>query len=347
MATKPKPSKARGSSGLDPPPSPIPEGAGGASGQGRTLQPLNGAGAMRIEARIEGAVAGAYRWLDGNRATRFPWAVIQTFSRAQGALLSGSMAYYTFLSLLPLLMVAAFVLGTLSNSNPGVQSGLIGSIERIFPGVEGRELLDQIVRARLAFGLLGMVALAFGGSGFVGALTACLNRMWDVRTGRNPVGQKLLNLGVVVLLGTVLLSSVGVTIWVSFLTRSTFGGSWDALPTIGELLVGLLSMSLVLLLVYRLLPARKLTWRGQLPGAIFSAIGIEALKRAFAFWTQHSTGVGALPRSLLSVVLLLVWLGLFGQLILYGAALNVVLDRRRQGAPLNPRVLIGDPGDER
>jgi uncharacterized BrkB/YihY/UPF0761 family membrane protein len=36
------------------------------------------------------------------------------------------------------------------------------------------------------------------------------------------------------------------------------------------------------------------------------------------------------------VTLLLVWLGFFGQIILYGAALNVVLDRRRHGLPVLP-----------
>jgi uncharacterized BrkB/YihY/UPF0761 family membrane protein len=39
-----------------------------------------------------------------------------------------------------------------------------------------------------------------------------------------------------------------------------------------------------------------------------------------------------------SVTLLLVWLGFFGQLILYGAALNVVLDRRRRGEPIMPEA---------
>jgi uncharacterized BrkB/YihY/UPF0761 family membrane protein len=58
------------------------------------------------EARIKQAVAWLYRVLARNRYTRLPWAVVQTFSRAQGALLAGSMAYYTFLSLLPLLVVA-------------------------------------------------------------------------------------------------------------------------------------------------------------------------------------------------------------------------------------------------
>jgi uncharacterized BrkB/YihY/UPF0761 family membrane protein len=43
------------------------------------------------------------------------------------------------------------------------------------------------------------------------------------------------------------------------------------------------------------------------------------------------------------VTLLLVWLGFFGQLILYGAALNVVLDRRRRGEPILPEP-PGPPG---
>jgi uncharacterized BrkB/YihY/UPF0761 family membrane protein len=33
---------------------------------------------------------------------------------------------------------------------------------------------------------------------------------------------------------------------------------------------------------------------------------------------------------------LLAWMGFLGQAILYGAALNVVLDRRRRRLPLHP-----------
>jgi membrane protein len=96
------------------------------------------------------------------------------------------------------------------------------------------------------------------------------------------------------------------------------------------------SMALVLLLLYRLLPARRHSWPSQLPGAVFGGVGFYVLKRAFDFWAGHSAGIEALPGLLVSVVLLLVWLGFFGQLILYGAALNVVLDRRRHGLPLLP-----------
>ncbi len=289
-----------------------------------------------IASKVERRIAALYASLDRNRLTRVPWAVIQTFSKAQGALLSGSMAYYTFLSVLPLLLVATFLVGLLSSWSPEIRAALVDAVEQVFPGVRGREVLRQLIETRTAFGIFAIIALAYGGGGFVGALTACLNRMWGVRTGRNPLGQKALNIGVVLLLGIVLLGSVAVSIWVAYVTRIAFGTASPLVPRIVELLAGPLSLFIVLLLVYRLLPARELSWRSQVPGAALGAVGIDLLKRGFTLWTQHSAGVGALPRSLVSAVLLLVWLGFFGQLILYGAALNVVRERMRNGLPPNP-----------
>ncbi|MCA1846391.1 MAG: YihY/virulence factor BrkB family protein [Actinobacteria bacterium] len=274
--------------------------------------------------------------------TRFPWAVIQTFSDGQGALLSGSMAYFTFLSLLPLLMIAGFAVGAVSNGDPGVQAALVTAVDRIFPGISGEEILAQLIRARVAFGIVGLVTVSYAASGFVGAMTASLNRMWEVPRGRNPVGQKALNFLVVGLLGVVLLASVGVTIWAAYWSRRALGSDARVVIHGIDFVAGPLSFFFVLLLLYRMLPARSLSWRSQAPGALFGAVVIELLKRGFAFWADHSAGVAVLPRSLVSVVLLLVWLGFLGQAILYGAALNVVADRRRRGANLFPPTAIDD-----
>jgi membrane protein len=290
----------------------------------------------RIESRIGRGIAWLYTFLGLNRMTRLPWAVFQTFSRAQGALLAGSMAYYTFLSLIPLLMVAAFVIGTLAKSNPQVSSAVSTAVGQLLPGIQGRDVVDQLVGARVAFGILGLLSVVYAGSGFVGAMTACMNRMWGVETGRNPVSQKALNILMVMLLSAVLLGSVGLTIWISYATRAMLGNQAGPLLRLTSSLASPLSMLALLLLLYRLLPARRHSLISQLPGAVLGAAGVELLKRGFAFWTERSAGVSAIPRSLLSVVLLLIWLGLFAQLVLYGAALNVVLDRRRHRLPLLP-----------
>jgi YihY family inner membrane protein len=168
-----------------------------------------------------------------------------------------------------------------------------------------------------------------------------MNRMWGVPSGRNPVGQKLVNILIVMLLGLVLLGSALLTIWVSATAQRTLEleSTSPVLSTIEEL-AGPSSMLVVLLLLYRVLPARRHSWLSQVPGAIFGGVGFYVLKRGFDF----SAGIGALPRSLVSVTLLLVWLGFFGQLILYGAALNVVLDRRRRGEPIMPDPPAGVTG---
>jgi len=283
-------------------------------------------------------VAHLYAWLGRNRVTRLPWAVVQTFSKAQGALLSGSMAYFTFLSMVPLLMLAAFVIGTLARSSPQVSAAVSSAVGQLLPGLQGKEVVDQLVGARVAFGIFGLLSVAYAGSGFVGAMTACMNRMWGVETGRNPVSQKAFNILIVMLLSAVLLGSVGLTVWIGYAARAVLGNDAGPLLTLVSLLASPSSMLVLLLLLYRLLPARRHSWPSQVPGALLGALGVEALKRGFALWTQRSAGVAALPRSLLSVVLLLIWLGLFGQLVLYGAALNVVLDRRRHHHPLFPEA---------
>jgi membrane protein len=301
---------------------------------------------LRPDAHIERAVGGLYRFLSGNRMTRFPWAVVQTFSKAEGALLSGSMAYYTFLSLLPLLMVAAFVIATFASPGPDARATVAEALNQVFPGIGSEvfdEVIDQVVANKAALGVFGLLSVAYAGSGFVGSMTACLNRMWRLPSGRNPVGQKVVNIGVVMLLGSVLLGSALLTIWVSATARQTLDRldipRTSSVISMIEELAAPASMLVVLLLLYRLLPARRHSWLSQVPGAVFGAIGFYVLKRGFDLWANHSAGVSALPRSLVSVTLLLVWLGFFGQLILYGAALNVVLDRRRRGEPI-----LDEPG---
>jgi len=305
-------------------------------------------GSRGPEVHIEQAIGRLYRFLSGNRWTRFPWAVVQTFSRAEGALLSGSMAYYTFLSLLPLLMVVAFVLATFASPEPGAREAVAEALNQTFPGVgtdvfEG--VISQVVQNSAVLGVFGLLSTFYAGSGFVGSMTACMNRMWGVPSGRNPVGQKLVNILIVMLLGLVLLGSALLTIWVSATAQRTLElESTSPVLSMIEELAGPSSMLVVLLLLYRVLPARRHSWLSQVPGAVFGGVGFYVLKRGFDFWASHSAGIGALPRSLVSVTLLLVWLGFFGQLILYGAALNVVLDRRRRGKPILPDPPAGVTG---
>ncbi|MGH2815934.1 MAG: YihY/virulence factor BrkB family protein, partial [Actinomycetota bacterium] len=259
------------------------------------------AGSRGPEVHIEQAIGRLYRFLSGNRWTKFPWAVVQTFSKAERALLSGSMAYYTFLSLLPLLMVAAFVIATFVSPDLDTRAAVAEALNQAFPGVGAdifEEVINQVVQNRAALGVFGLLSVAYAGSGFVGSMTACMNRMWGLPTGRNPVGQKIVNILIVMMLGTVLLGSALLTIWVSATAQRTLElEPTSPIISMIEELAAPASMLVVLLLLYRLLPARRHSWLSQVPGAVFGGIGFYLLKRGFDLWANHSAGIGALPRS--------------------------------------------------
>src|SRR5205807_10317673 len=90
----------------------------------------------KLESLLARAVDGLYGALRRNRVTRIPWAVVQPFSDGQGALLSGSMAYYTFLSLLRLLMIAGFRPVAVSQGRPVLQTALRDAVDRVFPDAD-------------------------------------------------------------------------------------------------------------------------------------------------------------------------------------------------------------------
>ena len=54
------------------------------------------------------------------------------------------------------------------------------ALNQVFPGIGTEvfeDVIDQVVVNRAALGVFGLLSVAYAGSGFVGSMTACLNRM--------------------------------------------------------------------------------------------------------------------------------------------------------------------------
>lgn len=76
------------------------------------------------------------------------------------------------------------------------------------------------------------------------------------------------------------------------------------------------------LLIYSLLPARKLSFRSQMPGAVFAATGWSLFSMAFSLYFKYFGNYAITYGSLTAVVLLMLWL-YFGICILFlGAEIN-------------------------
>ncbi len=84
-------------------------------------------------------------------------------------------------------------------------------------------------------------------------------------------------------------------------------------------------LSLIFCVMYHILPDSKNNFRGQLPGAVFSALGWMIFSLAYSLYIDHFSRVSYLYGSLTAIVLLMLWLYFCMNIFLIGAEINVWL----------------------
>ncbi len=93
-------------------------------------------------------------------------------------------------------------------------------------------------------------------------------------------------------------------------------------------LILLLLLTLFFMLLYRVLPSQKLSFKAQLPGALFAAVGWLLFSFAFSLYIDNFANYSYIYGSLTAVVLLLLWLYACMAILLLGAEVNAYLLRR-------------------
>ena len=256
--------------------------------------------------------------------------------------LAAAIAFFGFLSLFPLLLLAVSAAGFILD-DPADQLAVAERITDAIPGfdqtVEGEEesqveaLLASVVAQRGTVGVVGLIVLLFSGLRVVNAAMVATRVVFrgEVLSG---VGAKLrqllalLGLGGLFLLGTAISSAAGI-------------GLGQLPGTVAVLLS--LAFSFVVdvglfLAAYTLLsPTAHLGLRDRLPGAVLAAAGWTALKVAGATWVGGQIeNANAIYGALGSVIALMLLFYLAGRLYLYGAELSAVRYERVHGPLVHP-----------
>jgi YihY family inner membrane protein len=277
------------------------------------------------------ALQRTHRWLG------VPIAVVYKFADDLGGYLAALITYYGFLSLFPLLLVFSTALAFLLPGDPGLRGQLIDSALAQFP-IIGDQLTGttqplQGSGVGLAVGIL--VAL-YGALGVAVAIQNALNQVWGVPVAKRPDpirtrlrALRLLGLfGLGVLLTTVLSGLAG--------GAGSYGAGLDAGVRVATVVVSIAANGFLVLLAFRTLTVRPVTFREALPGAILAALAWQVLLSLGAFFVR--TGLmGSNPvYGLFGIVLgLIAWIYLEALIIVLAAELNVVLVER-----LWPRSLL-------
>jgi len=270
-----------------------------------------------------------HRWLG------YPIAVLYKFTDDQGPYLAALLTYYGFLSLFPLLLLLASILGILLQGNSDIQQRILDSAISQFP-VIGDELTDpQGLQGNINGVIIGAIVALYGALGFAQALQNAQNVAWGVPRHRrpNPIMARLRSVLVIATAGAAVLATSALSVVAASNTDDELFASWVALPVS---LIAVLVNSAIFAVAFNIANAASIRRRHILPGAVTAAVIWQLLQ---LFGTAYIMGVvnpSGTTYGVFAIVLgLLAWIYLAAVGVVIGTEINVVTAKR-----LYPRALL-------
>lgn len=82
----------------------------------------------------------------------------------------------------------------------------------------------------------------------------------------------------------------------------------------------------VFLLLYKVLPNRKATFKSQIPGALITAVAWSIFSYGFSFYFEIFPGFSNMYGNLATIIMVMLWLYFCMNLLLYGAEINAYFE---------------------
>jgi membrane protein len=231
--------------------------------------------------------------------------------------MAGSIAYHSFVSLLPVLLLLTVIVSTVGSDT--LARELVRDIGSYLPSSAHIFLQNAISGAPSPGDSFVVVAvLIWGTFRIFRALDAAFADIYDVE--RKTSFAEEVKDGVVVLVALVL---VVVTIGVTSATVSTPQG----FPFADYLVEGLsiLVLGIAFLPMYYVFPNIDVGFGEVLPGVAIAAVGWQGLRSVFHMYAQISAYNTSLYGTIGNLLLVIVWLYVGSFVVLFGAAVNAVL----------------------
>lgn len=243
--------------------------------------------------------------------------------------IAASLAYYAFVSLIPLLLLLLVVVSVVVD--PSTAEEIVTAATSSLPTSAQRLVEEAVSNQNGAAGatVVSVVALLWSALKLFRGLDTAFSRVYGREAG--GIVDQVKN-GVVTLaaVGLGAIVAVGLGAAVSLWPVEVVVAGVSLVAVIGTLAT-LLALVLVLLPLYYFLPGSGVTIREAVPGTVLGAVGFTLLQIAFRIYAASAGAFEAY--GVLGGVLLLVTLLYFaGMVLLLGVVLNAVLAGRTASA---------------
>ena len=237
------------------------------------------------------------------------------------------LAYYGFLTLFPLIMVATTVLGFVLQGRPELETDIVDTALAQIP-VLGQQLELQAGRVdgSVVALIVGLAAALWGSTRAFAGLQTALDDIWEVPIPDRPniVVRRIHSLVGVLVIGSAQVAMVTVT--------AVAGWADVGAISIVFILIGVLIVNTVVVgTMFRYLTAANVGWSMVKYGAILSGVSYTILQVfGTSIMTRLLSGAQSVYGAFASVLAITGWLSIHAEISLYSAEINAVIAARRR-----------------
>jgi membrane protein len=272
---------------------------------------------------------------------------------SEAGLHAAALAYYTILSLAPLLIIS-IAIATPLFSEAAIEGKIVTALQSHI-GQEAAVVVQEIMKNSPTLSQSGFATiitglfLLYGASGMFRQLQNSLNMMWGIVSQADTIYQSLFTLAKHYLLSALAVLIVGFVVLVSLFINAvwlavpeqylrTLPNYDDLVPLIRFIASPLLFM-MIIAVIFKTLPRAKIRWRDVGPGAAVTALLFWIGSYVIGFYLSHSTWTSIFGAAS-SLIALLVWVYYSAWIFLLGAKFTQVY-ADKYGVPIAPRKGAG------
>jgi membrane protein len=286
----------------------------------------------------------AFRWCDIKAMLADSF---EQWNKHKAPRLGASLAFYTLLSLTPLLLVVMSIVGLVLGETVA-QNDLVQQVRDLVGSAGAKAVQGLLEGAKntthgIIATVIGLVVLLFGASGVLLELRDALNTIWEVPTPNlkgnlqriwSFVKERLFSFALVLAIGFLLLVSLAVNAWIAALgaLSASVLPAHESILHVLNFLVSFAVTTGLFAAIYKVIPDVRIEWRevifgGAVTSFLFTIgkllIGLYLGKASFA----SSYGAAA------SVVVLIVWVFYSSQIFFLGAEFTKIFANRYGSEP--------------
>lgn len=251
--------------------------------------------------------------------------VLNDFRHAQVGTHAANIAYFVFMSIIPLLILYVSLVPMAGISQQDLTTALCSAVPDALDDLVTTLVDEAYEKSGFAFSMSALTLLWTASQG-ASALRGGLNAMYDIEEDRNRLLVTIISIGYIL----ILLATITIVLYL------VFGGAIDQLvsaivPTarmqdtltvLFEVVLTFVVAAMLFTACYTYLAAGRRNFCMQLPGALLAAIAWSVFSLGFRVYLDHFNRFAVFYGSLGAVALFLFWMYWIFYILLVGAFIN-------------------------